>query len=283
MVATKAPSETVFVFDYSKHPSTPVDETCRPQHRCHGHTSEGWGLNWNPHEQGQLLSGSDDGLICLWDLREAGVDVDPWQVRRGHTANVEDVDWHKHAPHMFGSVADDAQLMLWDVRDSSAKPTHSITAHDGDANCLSFNPFNEFRLATGGSDKVVKLWDIRTLKDPLHTLEGHTEGVYQVSWAPFNENILASSSKDRRVHIWDLSKIGEEQEPEEAEIGPPELLFIHGGHTGNVSEFSWNPTDDFVMASVAEDSVLQIWQMVGALLHYYISASDSFECICSLF
>ena len=27
------------------------------------------------------------------------------------------------------------------------------------------------------------------------------------------------------------SKIGEEQSPEDAEDGPPELLFIHGGHT----------------------------------------------------
>jgi WD40 repeat protein len=265
MIATKSPSDTVFVFDYSKHPSSPVDATCRPQHRCHGHTSDGWGLAWNPHEQGQLLSGSDDALICLWDLREAGHDVDPMQVRRGHTANVEDVDWHKSDTHMFGSVGDDSMLMLWDVRDSAAKPIHSITAHDGDANCLSFNPFNEYLLATGGSDTVVKVWDIRSLNEPICNFEWHMEGVYQVSWAPFNGSILASSSRDRRVHIWDMSRIGDKQDEADAEDGPPELLFIHGGHTANVSEFSWSPTDDWVIASVAEDNILQIWQMVGAL------------------
>lgn len=37
-----------------------------------------------------------------------------------------------------------------------------------------------------------------------------------------------------RINIWDLSKIGEEQAPEDAEDGPPELLFIHGGHTDKV-------------------------------------------------
>jgi WD40 repeat protein len=47
------------------------------------------------------------------------------------------------------------------------------------------------------------------------------------------------------------------QAPEDAEDGPPELLFIHGGHTSKVSDFAWNPSDDWVVASVAEDNILQ--------------------------
>jgi WD40 repeat protein len=265
VVATKSPTSTVYVFDYSKHPSTPVDLTCKPQHRCLGHTTEGYGLCWNPHEKGQLLSGSDDSLVCLWDLREAGVDVNPWQTRTGHKSVVEDVDWHKHSANMFGSVGDDSMLLLWDVRDGSSAPTHSVKAYDSEANCLSFNPFSEYLLATGGNDSIVKLWDLRNMRDALHKFEGHDQGVYQVNWAPFNETILASSSKDRRVHIWDMSKIGEEQDAEDAEDGPPELLFIHGGHTANVSEFSWNSNQEWMIASVAEDNILQIWQMVGLI------------------
>lgn len=53
--------------------------------------------------------------------------------------------------------------------------------------------------------------------------------ILQVQWSPHNETILASSGTDRRLHVWDLSKIGEEQSAEDAEDGPPELLFIHGG------------------------------------------------------
>ena len=48
------------------------------------------------------------------------------------------------------------------------------------------------------------------------------------------------------------------QAPEDAEDGPPELMFIHGGHTSKVSDFSWNPSDDWVLASVAEDNILQV-------------------------
>lgn len=48
--------------------------------------------------------------------------------------------------------------------------------------------------------------------------------------APHNETILASRGTDQRLNVWDLSKIGEEQSLEDADDGPPELLFIHGGH-----------------------------------------------------
>ena len=126
IVATKSPSSSVFVFDYSKHGSVPTDSECRPQHRCHGHDSEGYGLCWNPHEEGQLLSGSDDQKICLWDIRESGVDVQPMQTRRGHTSVVEDVAWHRHHANLFGSVGDDKQLLLWDPRDSNQDPTHRV-------------------------------------------------------------------------------------------------------------------------------------------------------------
>ena len=48
------------------------------------------------------------------------------------------------------------------------------------------------------------------------------------------------------------------QAPEDADDGPPELLFIHGGHTAKISDFAFNPNDDWVVASVAEDNILQV-------------------------
>lgn len=95
----------------------------------------------------------------------------------------------------------------------------------------------------------------------IQTLRGHLDQVYSIEWCPFNESILASSSSDRRVGIWDLSRIGAEQTPEDAEDGPPELLFLHGGHTNKVNEFSWNKNDEWTIASVSADNVLQVWNM----------------------
>ena len=254
----------MFVFDYSKHKSTPDDTVCRPQHRCLGHTEQGYGLAWSPLTTGRLLSGSDDATVCMWDVAEAGLEVQALQIKRGHTAVVEDVAWHNHHAHLFASVGDDKQLLVWDARDSSDAPSKRVEqAHKGDINCVTFNPFSEFLLATGSTDATVALWDRRNMKQKMHSFEGHKGGVYQLDWAPFSETILASCSSDRRVHVWDVSRIGQEQTPEDAEDGPPELLFIHSGHTAKVSDFQWNRNEEWAAATVSEDNILQIWQMVS--------------------
>ena len=82
-----------------------------------------------------------------------------------------------------------------------------------------------------------------------------------MQWSPHHETVLASCGSDRRVNVWDLSRIGDEQTAEDAEDGPPELLFIHGGHTSKISDFSWNHNEPWVLASVAEDNIIQVWQM----------------------
>jgi len=103
---------------------------------------------------------------------------------------------------------------------------------------------------------------LRNLKDPLSVFKGHTAEVFTVAWAPFGEGtILGSASADRRINVWDLSRIGMEQTPEDAEDGPPELLFIHGGHTSKLNDLSFNLNDDWIVASVSDDNVLQVWSM----------------------
>lgn len=264
LVATKTPNAHVLVFDTDKHTAASATTGLNPELRLTGHDEEGYGLAWSPLEAGRLISGADDRKICLWDTASARSDsagVSPTSVYVGHTSVVEDVAWHGHHKDIFGSVGDDKRLMIWDQRDSSGAPRGSFVAHDAEVNCISFNPFQEFLLVTGSADRTVALWDLRNMKSKLHSFLSHTDEVFQVQWAPFNESIVASSSADRRVNVWDLSKIGMPQSPEDAEDGPSELLFIHGGHTSKISDFSWNADEPWVVASVAEDNVLQVWQM----------------------
>ena len=68
----------------------------------------------------------------------------------------------------------------WDTRsNNTSKPSHAVDAHTAEVNCLSFNPYSEFILATGSADKVCLphaglLWLGRTwLQLPLLGMEGY--------------------------------------------------------------------------------------------------------------
>jgi histone-binding protein RBBP4 len=102
VVATRGPSPEVYVFDMSKHPSFPTDSApFAPQGVCVGHAQEGYGLCWSPHQQGYLLSGSEDKNLCLWNVEtvigkgvasnQPGTQIPAMATFSGHSDVVEDV------------------------------------------------------------------------------------------------------------------------------------------------------------------------------------------------
>ncbi|KAJ2160904.1 Histone acetyltransferase type B subunit 2 [Coemansia sp. RSA 552] len=268
IIATKTVVESgaVFIFDRTRHPSSPSsDGVCRPDIRLVGHSKEGYGVSWNPTKEGHLVSASEDTTVCMWDIKGVTKEhqsLEPLTVFKGHTAIVEDVAWHSMHGDIFASVGDDRRLLVWDTR-KPEKPAQDVVAHESEVNCIAFNPRSEYVFATGSSDATVALWDMRNLKNKLHALEAHKDEVLQLAWSPKHETVLASASADRRVNVWDISRIGEEQTAEDAEDGPPELMFIHGGHTSKISDLGWNLNEDWTLCTAAEDNIVQVWQMAN--------------------
>lgn len=43
-------------------------------------------------------------------------------------------------------------------------------------------------------------------------------------------------------------------------------LFMHGGHTNHLADFSWNPNEPWLVASAAEDNLLQIWKVAESIV-----------------
>eukprot|EP00123_Amoebidium_parasiticum_P005558 comp16720_c0_seq1/m.15012 comp16720_c0_seq1/g.15012 ORF comp16720_c0_seq1/g.15012 comp16720_c0_seq1/m.15012 type:complete len:423 (-) comp16720_c0_seq1:17-1285(-) len=259
IVATRGPKAEVNIFDLDRQPKIPnPDGVSSPEMRLEGHTKEGYGIAWNVAKEGLLASGGEDGVVCVWNV-SSGQSAPLVRFPDAYPRLVDDVAWSPHHGDILASVGDNGNLCFWDMRKATQQTT--IAAHSAEATCVAFNPFEDFLICTASVDKTVALWDLRNMKTKMHVLQGHSDEVYQVHWSPHNSTVLGSSGADRRVMVWDLSRIGLPLTKEEALDGPPELLFVHGGHTCKVGDFSWCPFEPWVIGSVAGNNLLQVWQM----------------------
>jgi histone-binding protein RBBP4 len=66
IIATTCVDARILIWDRTKHSIAPKDLVEAPQIELIGHKQEGFGLNWNPHVEGRLVTGSEDKTVKLW-------------------------------------------------------------------------------------------------------------------------------------------------------------------------------------------------------------------------
>jgi WD40 repeat protein len=69
-----------------------------------------------------------------------------------------------------------------------------------------FHP-TEPRIASGGRDRLVRLWDAATGEE-LVRLPGHSDYVYSLAFSPDGKT-LVSSSGDKTLRLWDTEPLRE--------------------------------------------------------------------------
>ncbi|KAK4042064.1 WD40-repeat-containing domain protein [Parachaetomium inaequale] len=173
------------------------------------HTDKVCALAWHSVESTVLLSGSYDRTAAIADMRAPG--EQPMKV--GVESDVENVRWDPHDPNFFYVSTERGIIHYFDVRAASKDPAASKTvwklqAHDESVSSFDLNPVIPGFMATGSTDRTVKLWNISAEGPSLVVSRDFDVGkVFSTGFGPDKEVAfrLAVAGSKGTVSIWDTS------------------------------------------------------------------------------
>jgi WD40 repeat protein/Flp pilus assembly protein TadD len=98
-------------------------------------------------------------------------------------------------------------LTVWDVEGESGLRT--LRGHFGAVVAAAFSP-DGTRIATGGRDYIIRLWD-RATGEELFALYGHPGSIRQLAFSPDGRRLASASSDDFSARLWDAGPVKEER------------------------------------------------------------------------
>lgn len=227
----------------------------KPAFTNRSHSTEGFALDWSPHNTLRLLSG--DNLKAIYET--TGGEGGSWKTAAlpylGHTSSVEDLQWSPTEANVFASCSSDTTVKIWDARVNVRKAVLSVTAHASDVNSIAWNKKVAYLLASGSDDKTLKIWDLRNFKQgqSVAHFQYHNDQICSLEWSPHDDSQIVVASADNQVTIWDLSLEADESDKNnDDEDIPPQLFFVHQGQH-DVKEAHWHPQIPNAIATTAGD------------------------------
>ncbi|MCQ2818515.1 MAG: hypothetical protein MJ252_14700 [archaeon] len=267
IIASQTASGEIHIFDYLKHKNEFLEkiEKASPEMILKTHEKEGFGLSWSKINIGSLVSGNDDGRVCLWQINEQkelkGTES-PIKIWKEHSV-CNDVGFNKKNPNIIISCGEEGKIILYDIRQNNPS---SVISWESELTSVDFSYGCEYTFLVGGVDNLIGLYDMRNVKTRLHDYAHHKGGISAVRWNENIPNIFASCSKDNKIFVWDILKAGISlASGDDYTEGPSELLFVHNGHFSEINDFNWNPKEEMMGASVSNNNCLHIWSMRTSL------------------
>lgn len=193
-----------------------------PAAQLHEHLRQVHKVTFNPHRGNYLLSGSQDGTVRLWDLRDVRQQASALQSKRkysGQNDGVRDVKWSPTDGVDFAFGTDSGWVQRWDIRNLKA-PKVRVPAHTLSCNIIDWHPDGK-HIASASSDKFVRIWDFSHSDKQASRWEVKTPyPVMNARWRPSCESSMPQDNGARQctqlvtaydrehpvIHLWDIRR-----------------------------------------------------------------------------
>jgi WD40 repeat protein len=130
-------------------------------------------------------------------------------------------------------------------------PPRELRGHTADVWGADFSPDGKY-LATGSSDRTIRLWDLDTGKT-IRIFSGDTSGFEELAFSPDGKYIVAAGGTDNSVYLLDVAS--------------GQTVRVFSGHTAAVTDVAFFPGGKYVVSG-GEDSTARIWDVAtGKTLH----------------
>ncbi|GAB1522338.1 hypothetical protein RhiTH_005452 [Rhizoctonia solani] len=247
-----------------------------------GHTADVNSVHFLPNST-QLISGSADGTIRIWDTRHNH--IGPAFMYQGHTRVIYSVSFSPDGAQVV-SGSDDRSICLWDAV-SGALIRQIPYAHEDDILSVRFSP-DGAKIASASADKSIRIWNPHNgeiIGDPL---TGHADAVADIAFSPGGSQ-LVSGSDDWTMRVWELhadeissvSWIGHKDSIVSVSFSPygvrvvsgsndqnvglwdvqkQALIWMGSKHTSGVNAVQFSPGGNLI-ASGADDGTIVLWDV----------------------
>uniref|UniRef100_A0A8D2JGH7 Coronin n=1 Tax=Varanus komodoensis TaxID=61221 RepID=A0A8D2JGH7_VARKO len=173
-----------------------------------GHTAPVLDVEWCPHNDHVIASGSEDCTVMVWSVPEGGLVRslnDPLVTLEGHSKRVGIISWHPTAQNLLLSAGCDNVVKVWDVGVGQA----ALSLEEMHPDAIYSAAWNQdgSLLCTACRDKRVRLFDPRAGGTTASELPRPHEGSRPVRVVTVNDGKLFTTGfsrmSERQVALWD--------------------------------------------------------------------------------